>query len=77
MAAGVERLRLAVSDSAAVVWTDSTSIGPTVRGPTLEPGTYRLEARGLRAGSSFRIERPFEVIDTSRELEPREPRHPR
>lgn len=72
VAAGVERLRLVVRDSAAVVWTDSTSTGPAVRGPTLESGTYRLEARGMRDGTSFRIERPFEVVDASRELEPRD-----
>jgi hypothetical protein len=71
VAAGVERLRVSVRDSVAVVWTDSTSPGPTVQGPVLEPGTYRLEARGMRDGSAFRIERPFDVVDTSRELQPR------
>ncbi len=72
VAAGVERLIVTVRDSVAVVWTDSTSVGAVVQGPTLDPGTYRLEARGMRNGSSFRIERPFEVIDTSREFEPRD-----
>lgn len=72
VAAGVEQMRVMVRDSSAVVWADSTSPGPTVQGPSLDPGTYRLEARGMRDGSPFRIERPFEVIDTSRELEPRD-----
>ena len=71
-AAGLEQLRLTVRDSVAAVWADSTSLGPSVQGPSLTPGTYLLEARGMRDGSPFRMERPFDVIDASRELEPRD-----
>jgi hypothetical protein len=72
VAAGVERLEVSIRDSlGAVVWRDTSSLGPAVTGPALEPGSYELEASGRRGDSRFSTRRPFDAVEGSRELVPR------
>jgi hypothetical protein len=78
--AGVRELEIVVLDSARdSIWSNTWAAGgdgqerlePVIRGPSLPVGRYAIVARGRSTDEPFRFERPVDVEDTPRELEPR------
>jgi len=83
--AGLLELEIVVRDSAGdSVWStawsaesdESGSLEPVIRAPSLPAGRYAIVARGRSPEEPFRFERPVDIEDAPREMEPRRESEP-